>query len=151
MPYREAQYVGLLYLGEHKKELTGEDLPKLKTLITEKSWWETVDTLDAFVGIVVEKNGILKEEMLSWSTAKNLWLRRVAIDFQQEYKEKTDAKLLEQIIENNLSDPEFFIQKAIGWSLRDYSKVNPEFVRSFLFRYRDKLSPLSIKEASKYL
>ncbi len=93
----------------------------------------------------------LKEEMRQWSTSENIWLRRASIDFQQKYKEKTDTALLEEIICNNFGTNEFWINKAIGWSLRDYSKVNPEWVRNFLERHQDSLSALSIKEAGKYL
>jgi 3-methyladenine DNA glycosylase AlkD len=89
--------------------------------------------------------------MLAWSVDDNIWLRRIAIDHQLLRKEKTDTALLEAIIENNFGQKEFFINKAIGWSLRDYSKTNPEWVRAFVEKYRDKLAPLSIKEASKYI
>jgi 3-methyladenine DNA glycosylase AlkD len=78
-------------------------------------------------------------------------LRRIAIDHQLLRKGKTDVVLLEQIIVNNLGQNEFFINKAIGWSLREYSKTNPEWVHNFLEKYADNLSPLSIKEASKYV
>lgn len=60
-------------------------------------------------------------------------------------------ELLKKIIVNNLGQKEFFINKAIGWSLRDYSKVNPTWVKEFIERYKDGLVPLSIKEASKYI
>ena len=81
----------------------------------------------------------------------NLWLRRVAINYQRKLKEKTDTELLEQIICNNLGTNEFFINKAIGWILREYSKVNPDWVRKFLQKYESRLAKLSIREASKYL
>lgn len=58
---------------------------------------------------------------------------------------------MERIIKNNLGSNEFFINKAIGWSLRDYSKVNPDWVRDFLSKYENDLAPLSKKEAGKYL
>lgn len=150
-PYREAQYIALEYLQKHRKELTTADLPLLKQLITAKSWWETVDTLDAFVGDLVEKDASLKAVMMEWAVSDNMWLKRVAIDFQQTYGEKTDAVLLERIIVSNLDSAEFFINKAIGWSLREYSKVNPAWVQNFLSRYSDSLSRLSVREASKYL
>jgi 3-methyladenine DNA glycosylase AlkD len=89
--------------------------------------------------------------MLEWSISDNIWLKRVAIDFQQEYKAETNTDLLEKIICNNLGSDEFFINKAIGWSLRDYSKVNPEWVKAFLIKHKGQLSTLSLKEASKYL
>ncbi len=81
----------------------------------------------------------------------NFWIRRIAIDHQLTRKEKTDPELLEAIIRKNFGSSEFFINKAIGWSLRDYSKVNPEWVRDFLTRYSEKMAPLSIREASKYV
>ena len=89
--------------------------------------------------------------MLDWSIHENIWIRRVAIDFQQEYKMQTNTKLLEQIIKNNFGSKEFFINKAIGWSLRDYSKVNPEWVRKFIDENKTQLAPISLKETAKLL
>ena len=149
--YREAQYVALEYLQKHRKQLRPDNIKELKYMITEKSWWETVDTIDAFVGDLVLMDSGLINLMLEWSTSDNIWLRRVSIDFQQKYKEKTDEDILENIIVANLGSEEFFINKAIGWSLRDYSKVNPKWVADFIDRYREKMAVLSIKEASKYL
>jgi len=149
--WRESQYVALEYLKKHRRQFVPTDISNLKQLIVEKSWWETVDTIDAFVGDLVLIDENLKAEMLMWAVSDNIWLRRVAIDFQQEYKEKTDKELLEKIIVMNLGSDEFFINKAIGWSLRDYSKVNSEWVKEFISKYRANMSALSIKEAEKYL
>lgn len=89
--------------------------------------------------------------MLEWSRDEDFWLRRLAIEHQLLQKEETDVQLLEQILVNNLDQFEFFINKAIGWALRDYSKTNPDWVLEFIEKYKDKLSKLSIKEGSKYL
>ena len=90
--------------------------------------------------------------MLEWSKKENnIWLRRVAILHQLSFKENVDKLLLETILEDNLSDGEFFINKAIGWALRDYSKVNPEWVRKFIEKNRSEMANLSLREASKYL
>jgi len=89
--------------------------------------------------------------MLKWSTDDDIWLRRIAIDHQNGRKDKTNTVLLEKILINNLGTDEFFINKAIGWSLREYSKTNPEWVRAFVDKNRNKMSNLSIREASKYL
>lgn len=89
--------------------------------------------------------------MLLWSKEKDFWLRRIAIDYQLNRKEKTNKELLEKIIVNNLGSREFFINKAIGWSLREYSKTNPFWVKEFINKYKDKLDKLSIREASKYI
>ncbi len=78
-------------------------------------------------------------------------VRRIAIDHQLLRKEKTNTTLLAQILDNNLGQSEFFINKAIGWALRDYSKTNPEWVREYIESRREKMAALSIREASKYL
>jgi len=149
--YREAQYVAMEYLNSLIKLLTDKDLPKLKKLIVTKSWWETADSIDAMVGSIILNYKQLEKEMVEWSKDENIWVRRVSIDFQLQYKEKTNQKLFEQIIVNNFGTDEFFINKAIGWSLREYSKINKKWVKDFISKYKNKLHKLSIKEASKYL
>ena len=149
--YREAQYIALDYLKRKTKKLTPADLPRLRDLAERKSWWETVDSLDALVGDIILRHPHLESEMLAWSVDDNFWIRRIAIDFQLQYGDRTNAALLEKIITNNLGSTEFFINKAIGWSLREYSKTNPQWVRDFLTRHEDQLAKLSIREASKYL
>ena len=89
--------------------------------------------------------------MLEWSKDSNIWLKRVAILYQLSLKEKVDKQILERILVDNLGDSEFFINKAIGWALRDYSKYNPEWVREFIKKNKDNMASLSIREASKYI
>ncbi|MDO5577361.1 MAG: DNA alkylation repair protein [Fibrobacter sp.] len=149
--YREEQYVGIGYMKLFASKFTDKDLPKLEYFITHKSWWETVDSIDEMVGIIVMKYTALEKTMLEWSVAENMWLRRVAIDFQQRFKEKTNTKLLEKILCSNFGSSEFFINKAIGWSLREYSKVNPEWVRKFIEKNENSMSKLSVREGSKYI
>ena len=148
---REYQYVAANYLKAMQSYLTKDDLPKLERLVVTKSWWDTVDILDRVVGSLVANHPELEEVLLKWSLSDNIWLRRVAIDHQLLRKEKTDVQLMEKILLNNLDQPEFFINKAIGWALRDYSKTNPEWVSSFIEKNKERMSELSIKEASKYL
>ena len=150
-PYREFQYIAMDYLDKKKKELRPEDFPKLKQLAQTKSWWDSIDQLDLIIGEITFHYPETKQVMLEWSKDQDFWLRRIAIDNQLMRKEKTDTDLLEKVILNNLGQSEFFINKAIGWSLRNYSKVNPDWVGAFIDRYREQLSPLSIREGSKYL
>ena len=89
--------------------------------------------------------------MLEWSKDSNIWLRRVAILYQLSLKEKVDEGLLEKILLANLGDNEFFINKAVGWALRDYSKFNPEWVKEFIENNKMNMANLSLREASKYL
>ena len=148
---REYQYVAANYLKTMQSYLTENDLPNLERLVVTKSWWDTVDILDRVVGSLVANHPELEEVLLKWSLSDNIWLRRVAIDHQLLRKEKTNVQLMEKILLNNLDQTEFFINKAIGWALRDYSKTNPEWVASFIEKNRERMAELSIREASKYL
>jgi len=148
---REFQYLAIDYLKLHKKELTFDDTAKLRELITNKSWWDTIDGLDRLFGYMALSDIKIKNLMLEWSKADNIWLRRIAIDHQLGLKQQTDTILLEKIIKNNLGFDEFFINKSIGWALRDYSKVDPTWVSNFINKYKQKLSKLSIREGSKYI
>ena len=149
--HREFQYIAADYLKNMKDKLTIDDIPKFKRLILEKSWWDTIDNLDMTIGALALKDSNVNKILLEWSLDENIWLRRIAIDHQLLRKEKTNTELLEKILKNNLGRAEFFINKAIGWALRDYSKTNPEWVKNFIKENRENMSKLSIREASKYL
>ena len=149
--YREFQYVAADYLKNMKDKLTIDDIPKFKRLILKKSWWDTIDNLDMTIGALALKDSNVNKILLEWSLDENIWLKRIAIDHQLLRKEKTNTELLEKILKNNLGQTEFFINKAIGWALRDYSKTNPEWVKNFIEKNRENMAKLSIKEASKYL
>ena len=148
---REFQYVVVYYLKAMQRFLKREDISRLKYLIVTKSWWDTVDLLAKVVGSLVIRIEGFDQIMLEWSKDSNIWLKRVAILYQLSLKEKVNEIILDKILVNNLGDNEFFINKAIGWALRDYSKFNPEWVREFIEKNKNGMANLSIREASKYL
>lgn len=148
---REFQYIATDYLNNMKNYLKYEDLDKLYKLIKSKSWWDSVDNFPRLISKIVDLDKNTNKEMEKWSKDDNLWIRRVSIIYQLHRKDKTNEEFLKRNILNNLNGNEFFINKAIGWALRDYSKYNSAFVRDFIDENRENLSTLSIKEASKYL
>ncbi len=149
--YREFQYLVADYLIMMQDRLNYHDVPKLLNYIKQKQWWDTIDKFDRIVGNIGLSDSRIDDVMLKWSTDEDFWVRRIAIDHQLLRKEKTNVALLEKILINNFGSDEFFINKAIGWSLRDYSKTNPQWVRNFIEKYSDRMHKLSIKEASKYI
>ena len=148
---REFQYAVVYYLKAMQKFLKREDISRLKYLIVTKSWWDTIDLLAKVVGSLIIRIEGYDQIMLEWSKDSNIWLRRVAILYQLSLKDKVDKQVLDEILVNNLGDSEFFINKAIGWALRDYSKYNPEWVREFIKKNKENMANLSIREASKYI
>ena len=150
-PYREMQYVATDYLNALVEQLTPQDLSRIELLITRKSWWDTVDALDKVIGGIFLNFPEIRAQLIHWSQHDNIWLRRVAIDCQLSLKRQTDQTLLSEVIQNNFGQPEFFINKAIGWALREYGKTNPDWVKNFVQQYREMMAPLSVREALKRL
>ena len=148
---REYQYAAVDLLDRFSKDLTPHDLPMLETLITSKSWWDTVDGLATkIVGDLLDKNpASIEPNVTRWRASDNFWIRRTAILFQLKFRERTDERLLFSIVRENADSSEFFIQKAIGWALREYSKTEAESVRRFVLS--EPLAPLSKREALKWL
>lgn len=149
--HREMQYCALDIMRKQVLEIKEPDLELLEKLIVTKSWWDTVDGLASWiVGPYFLKFPEKKTEITGqWAVHDNMWLRRTSIIFQLGYKEKTDTELLFHHIRLNLGSKEFFINKAIGWALREYAKTDAEAVRRFVSE--TELSPLSRREAMKHL
>lgn len=131
-PQREFSYAALDYIALFEKKLKAENLELIEALIVSKSWWDTVDFLavHAVGSILAKQPELISDKTSQWIAADNIWLNRTAIIFQLNYKDKTDEVLLYHCIEKVKHNKEFFIQKAIGWALRQYSRTNAEFVRN---------------------
>ena len=149
--HREFQYLVYDYLLSMKQYISYDDIPKIRKYIVNKSWWDTIDFLCKVIGDIELRDLRVKDLMLEWSNDDNIWIKRTAIEHQLNLKDKTDYELLEKIIVNCFGTDEFFINKAIGWVLREYSKTNPNWVKEFINRYKNQMNDLSIKEASKYI
>ncbi len=147
-PEREFHYFGQELMVKFKNKLEVDDLKLIEYMITNNSWWDTVDMIAShLVGAYFKKFPEKKYAMmLKWSRSDNMWIRRTSIIFQLKYKDQTDIKLLSAVIENNLGSKEFFINKAIGWALRTYSAFDPKWVEEFVENHAD-MANLSKKEA----
>jgi len=151
LPQREFQYMAIGLLGRFNKELPAKFIKTIEYLLITKSWWDTVDTISGgTLGVHFRRFPDVRENYLAkWRASDNFWLRRATILFQLNYKKETDFDLLCDIIRENLGSKEFFINKAIGWSLRQYARVDPKAVKKFV--KSTPLHPLSRREAMKHL
>jgi 3-methyladenine DNA glycosylase AlkD len=150
LPQHEFQYVAVGLLGKFEKQLQAEFIDTIEYLIVTKPWWDTVDAIAAHtVGTYFQRYPAIKKKYLArWRKSENFWLRRTTILFQLNYKKETDFDLLCDLIRENLDSKEFFINKAIGWSLRQYARVDPKAVKKFV--NSTQLHPLSRREAMKH-
>jgi len=151
-PEREYQYFGADYVRAHVARCSADFLEPLEALITTKSWWDTVDLLATRgVGRLAREHPSVRRAMDAWIESDNVWLVRSALLFQLTYKSDTDAAALFGYCEQRMDDEDFFIRKAMGWALREYSKTDAPGVRTFVLAHRDSLSPLTRREALKWL
>jgi 3-methyladenine DNA glycosylase AlkD len=150
LPQREFQYAATSLIGRLENKLEPEFITTLEYLLVTKSWWDTVDTIAGnAVGTHFKRFPKVREKYLEkWRKSDNFWLRRTTLLFQLGYKKETDFDLLCEIIHENLGSDEFFINKAIGWALRQYAWTDPKPVKKFVKATKD-LHPLSRREALK--
>lgn len=149
---REFHYTAC-HLAYYKSNLWTPDMLLIfEYMIRNHSWWDTVDEIAArLVGTLIVKFPSEIVKMDEWIKDDHLWIRRTALIFQLRLKKATDTDRLASYCQKVMEEKDFFIRKAIGWCLREYSKTNPSFVQNFINTHKDRLSPLSVREGSKYL
>lgn len=150
-PQRDYQYFSQELAFKYVKQLAKKDIELFEYMVTHKSWWDTVDFIAAnLMGEYFKKFPEQRAAYVTkWIESNNIWLQRSALLFQLKYKENLDTVLLGSVINSLLESKEFFINKAIGWILREYSKTNPKWVKEFASK--TALSNLSKKEALRLI
>ena len=148
---REYQYCAQELILINAKDFQIKDIKLFEFMIINKPWWDTIDfiapkILGAYFKLYPEE---VKEKIDQWIGSKNIWLQRSCIIFQLKYKQQTNTQLLRYIITSLSESKEFFINKAIGWMLREYSKTNAKWVVDFI--NTTKLHSLSIREGLKFI
>jgi 3-methyladenine DNA glycosylase AlkD len=153
LPEREYQYFIMEVLGKMARTADNSRIGLYEFMIVNKSWWDTVDYIAAHL---VGTHFLLFPEMIPetterWMGSGDKWLQRTCLLFQLKYKSKTDLELLNGFIRQLKGSKEFFINKAIGWILREYSKTNPAWVKGYVDENHTDLAPLSKREALKWI
>ena len=149
---REYHYSAIeILIKELKKKFRKDDIGLIEKLLVTHSWWDSVDTIAKYLlgGYLEQYPEEIQAVVARFSDSDNMWLNRSAILFQLSYKSATNEKLLFWECEKHRHSKEFFIQKAIGWALREYAKTNPGAVKTFVAQAG--LKPLSTREALKNL
>jgi 3-methyladenine DNA glycosylase AlkD len=154
--HREERYVAISLIGDrrYRQHRTSMDaLPTYRQLIVDGAWWDLVDPLATrtVAELLACHRGQMTTTLLAWSRTPDRWLRRTAIICQVKAKAATDLELLYACIEPNLGERDFFIRKAIGWALRAYARTDPDEVARYVAANRERLAPLSRREALKHL
>tara|TARA_B100000029_G_scaffold512810_1_gene610507 strand:+ start:858 stop:1553 length:696 start_codon:yes stop_codon:yes gene_type:complete len=150
--HREEWYAGLAFANKYQEYIVEENIDLYVEIIRLTQWWDTIDNIaPKLIGTALADSNNLPIFLNEWIKDENLWIRRTALLTQLKYKERTDFKLLSKLIKQVWHEEEFFIRKAIGWTLRQHSYSSPNEVLNFIEQNRDNLSHLSITEGLKAL
>ncbi|AJT41172.1 DNA alkylation repair protein [Psychromicrobium lacuslunae] len=150
--YRELRYVALALTALKPARGNLNFLPLYEEMVSTGAWWDYVDEVSHRIQELLKSQpATMKPLIRRWSVASDFWFRRLSIISQLQLKTATDLDLLSSVIDANAADKEFFIRKAIGWALREYSKTDPQWVSAFVAARTSTLSPLSQREALKRL
>lgn len=153
LPHREEKYAAVEFAIMHEPFITSASLPLYERLIREGAWWDLVDGVAVVLvgGLLLRERTKLKPLMDEWVEDDHMWIRRTALLAHNKHRNKTDYRQLFDHCLRRAPENEFFIRKAIGWALREYSYAEPERVRDFLTKHRSTLSGLSYREGAKQL
>ncbi|MBJ99864.1 MAG: DNA alkylation repair protein [Euryarchaeota archaeon] len=153
LSHREEKYISIKLARKWKQYITLEALIVYEKMIREGQWWDFIDPISqGLIGILLMNNRFEMNIILDkWIEDENFWIRRSAILAHLKHKENTDYKKLFEYCLKCAHEKEFFIQKAIGWVLREYSKTKPEIVYAFIQDNEQILSNLSKREGMKYI
>ena len=152
---RELQYIGMYIMDKSQDvwQVGGQELQDIfEYMITNKSWWDTVDFISSsLIHYWWKSDSDLLDKSLApaWSKSENMWLNRTSIIYQLRRKNETNCDILEEHIMRHNHSNEFFLQKAIGWALREYAKIDSKWVQNFVATH--DLKPLSKREALKQI
>ncbi len=150
--YREEMYQALEVACHYKKFRDETSWSIYGKLTRTATWWDTIDWIASqLIGLLVLEYRHLESHLIVWSEDESMWVRRTSLLAHLKHKEATNTKLLTDTILKLCHEEEFFIRKAIGWALRQYSHTNPEWVKTFVQQHEQKLSNLSKREALKHI
>lgn len=151
--YREERYAAIGACEYYKKFQILESLSLYRFMIETGAWWDLVDVIASHLvgGLLKRYPAEMKPVMGQWIDDPDIWVRRTALLSQLSFKKETDEAMLFGFCTKRMEEKDFWIRKAIGWALREYSKTNPEAVQRFVEEKRSGMSGLTLREASKYV
>jgi 3-methyladenine DNA glycosylase AlkD len=150
--YREEMYQGLETAEYYTQYRDEKSWSIYEALVLSASHWDTLDWIAGkLVSPLVRRGRHLEEHLVAWSKSDNFWVRRASLLAHLHQRDETNTQLLADTILRLAHEKEFFIRKAIGWILRDYSYANPQWVKNFVDRHQSVISALSRREALRHI
>lgn len=153
----EAKNLAFIYLDRHYKHIpVALQLKLLPKWVKHVDNWAHSDNLSKFLSRLAELPET-REPMLKyierWNGSKNLWERRQSLValfyYARTRKQHLPYEYVTGLVRNLLHDPEYFVQKAVGWTLRESYNAYPEQTYRFLQTHIADLSAYAFSASTE--
>lgn len=145
----EAKNIAFIFLDKNHKHITLQtQLNILPKWVKHIDNWAHSDSLSKYLSKLVEDEST-NEKMLSiikkWNSSKNLWERRqslISLFYYARTKNKhVSFELTQELVSPLINDQEYYVQKAVGWTLRESFNVYPKQTYTFIEQNIKNISP----------
>lgn len=151
----DERMAALTLLERARRLLTPPDLDGLKAMADACQCWAELDALALRIlsPMAVDFETAVYKPVRQWVSDDYMWTRRAAIllHIVPARRQRLIGEFAWPSLEERLHEEEFFIRKAIGWTLREISKHYPREVFGFLTRVGERASPLTRREGARNL
>ncbi len=153
----EGKNLAFMFLDKNYKKIPlSLQIKILPTWMKHIDNWAHSDYLSKFLTRLIEAKET-QQKMLAhvekWNRSKNLWERRQSLValfyYARTKKEHLSYKFVIALIENLLHDKEYFVQKAVGWTLRESYNVYPKETYAFLLQHITSISPYAFTASTE--
>lgn len=159
--WHEEKTLTVMLLQYIKKELTLKQMPLVEKMVNEATGWDHLDEISIrLVGALIDKDPRTLKYLTKWSKSKNFWVRRASLlsQISQFRRKEGDLDLFFKLAilmfeekKEWSKEERFFIRKAIGWTLREIAKKQPQVVYKFIKKYKKQMSGLTFREGFRKL
>lgn len=145
----EVKNIAYIFLDKNHKHISLQtQLNILPKWVKHVDNWAHSDSLSKYLSKLIEHHST-EDQMLSiikkWNNSKNLWERRqslVSLFYYARTKSKhISFELTEELVFPLLKDKEYYVQKAVGWTLRESYNVYPRQTFKFIEQHIKNINP----------
>lgn len=145
-------YSVLIIFGN--RTLTERDWPRLKRWSRKIDNWAHSDTLSEMIARLVESHPKqIYPDLQAWNTSKNPWQRRLSLTSLLYYHNSRSHRLptskILPLVKARLHDEDIYVQKAVGWTLRESGNGDPEKTSAFIKKHLNELSAIAFSAATE--
>jgi 3-methyladenine DNA glycosylase AlkD len=147
----------LIFLDLRKKKiLKAAHWPILKEWVKYVDNWAHSDGLSSVFSIMLQNDlELIYPQLVTWNKSKNPWERRQSIVclfyYSRTRKHFLPFEVAIELINNLLDDKEYYVQKGLGWALREASNVYYDYTLDYILQNAKTIKPAAFSAATEKL